>query len=192
MKDVLLIYKINDMKNYLLIILSALSLSVFGHNKLTEVKGTDFVIGSIDNGSKMLKSKNLHLLFIDTKNGLTTRVDFKGDGYLVKVEQIKIDELNINKVIVVAKTVDLDGKSGINWLDPQQIFVLSTDGKTNKQLTEDKFFTREWIVNHQTGMIVITGNYDSNGNGKYDEADKTEILIYDLKTLELKSKTQIT
>lgn len=91
-------------------------------------------------------------------------------------------------MVVTAKAVDLDGKSGIDWSDPQQIFVLSADGKTKEQLTEDKFFTRTWTVNHQTGTIVIAGHYDSNGNGKHDKTDKNEILIFDLKTLELKSK----
>lgn len=188
--------KKDHMRNYITILLTTLTLSIFGQdkynyiqfNKLTEVKGTDYVIASIDNRSKMEGSKNKYLLFIDTKNGLTKQIDFPGDGYIRQVEQIKIDSLEINKIIVVAKAVDLDGKSGIDWSDPQQIFVLSADGQTKKQLTEDKFFTSTWVVNYQTGMIVITGHYDSNGNGKYDKTDKNEILIYDLETLELNKK----
>jgi len=188
--------KKDHMKYTLSIFLTCLTLSVFGQdkydyiqfNKLTEVKGTDYVIASIDNRSKMAESKNKYLLFIDTKNGSSTQVDFPGDGYLGQVEQVKIDDLEINKIVVAAKTVDLDGKGGIDWSDPQQIFVLSADGKTKKQLTENNFFTRTWVINHQTGTIVITGHYDSNKNGKYDKTDKNEILIFDLKTLELKRK----
>ncbi len=184
------------MKKYITILLTILTISAFGQdkydyiqfNKLTEVKGTDYVIASIDNRSKMAESKNKYLLFIDTKNGSSTQVDFPGDGYLGQVEQVKIDNLKINKIIVAAKSVDLDGKRGIDWSDPQQIFILSVDGKTKKQLTEDKFFTRTWTVNQQTGMIVITGHYDSNENGKYDKTDKNEILIFDLKTLELNKR----
>ncbi|MBB5437550.1 hypothetical protein HDC92_001222 [Pedobacter sp. AK017] len=50
---------------------------------------------------------------------------------------------------------------------------------------EDRFFVSTWIVNKQTGRIVITGHYDSNNNGKYDKTDKNQLLIYDLKTLKL-------
>lgn len=49
------------------------------------------------------------------------------------------------------------------------------------QLTEDKFF----VVNTQTGKLVVAGYYDTNNNNKYDKTDKDEILIYDLKTLKL-------
>lgn len=184
------------MKHTIIIFLTCLTLTVFGQdkydyihfNKLTEVTGTDYVIASIDNRSKMAESKNKYLLFIDTKNGSSTQVNFPEDGYIGQVEQVKIDDLEINKIIVAAKTVDLDGKKGIEWSDPQQVFIISVDGKTKNQLTEDKFFTRTWTVNNQTGTIIITGHYDSNKNGKYDKTDKNEILIFDLKTLELKSK----
>jgi len=62
------------------------------------------------------------------------------------------------------------------------------DGKDKTQLTEDKFFSSNWTINNQTGSIVITGHYDTNGNGKYDKSDKNEILIFDLKSLVLKNK----
>jgi len=184
------------MKHYVTILLTVLTITALGQdkynyiqfNKLTEVKGTKYVIASIDNRSKTEGSKNEYLLFIDTKNGSATQVDFPGDGYLGQVVQVKIDELEINKIIVEAKSIDLGGKSGIDWLDPRQIFILSFDGKSNKQLTEDKFFMRTWTVNNVTGTIIITGHYDSNDNGKYDKSDKNEILIYDLRTLELAKK----
>ncbi len=173
-----------------------LTLSVFGQNKydyvhfnkLTEVEGTGYVIASIDNRSKVAESKSKYLLFIDTKNGATTQVDFPEETHLGQIELVKIDKFEINQIILTAKTVDLDGKRGIDWSDPQQIFVISIDGKNKKQLTPDNFFARTWIVNYQTGMIVITGHYDSNENGKYDEIDKNEILIFNLKTLELNKK----
>ena len=56
-----------------------------------------------------------------------------------------------------------------------------TLGKEMTQLTEDKFF----VVNTQTGNLVVAGYYDTNNNNKYDKTDKDEILIYDLKTLKL-------
>ena len=52
------------------------------------------------------------------------------------------------------------------------------------QLTEDTFF----VVNTQTGKLVVAGYYDTNNNNKYDKTDKDEILIYNLKTLKLASR----
>ena len=59
-----------------------------------------------------------------------------------------------------------------------------TLGKEMTQLTEDKFF----VVNTQTGKLVVAGYYDTNNNNKYDKTDKDEILIYNLKTLKLASR----
>src|SRR6185369_15620358 len=104
--------------------------------------------------------------------GQSNQVDFPSDGYIEKIEQIKLDTLGINKIIVFARTVDLDNKNGVDWVDPQQIIILSTDGKERIQLTDSKLFVRTWIVNRQSGTVVVTGHYDSNNNNKYDKADK--------------------
>ena len=63
-----------------------------------------------------------------------------------------------------------------------------TLGKEMTQLTEDKFVVRTGSVNTQTGKLVVAGYYDTNNNNKYDKTDKDEILIYDLKTLNLASR----
>jgi hypothetical protein len=187
---------LRNMKNLLIIIFTTLVLTTYGQdkynyvdfNKLTEVEGTEFVIARIENWGKMEGLKNRYLLFIDTKNGETNRVDFPNEGYFQKVEQVKIDSLEINCLLVSAQTVDLDGKNGIDWNDPTQIVVLSTDGKQKTQLTDSKLFVSTWIINKKTGTIVITGHYDTNNNGKHDKTDKNEIGIYDLKTLKLITK----
>jgi hypothetical protein len=184
------------MKNVLIIILTTFSLTTYGQekynyvsfNKMTEVEGTEYVIARIENWGKMEGLKNRYLLFIDTKTGQTNQVDFPNEGYFEKVEQIKIDSLGINCLLVSAQTVDLDGKKGIDWNDPTQIIILSTDGKQKIQLTDSKLYVRTWVVNNKTGTIVITGHYDTNNNGKYDKTDKNEIGVYDLKTLKLISK----
>jgi len=157
-------------------------------NKLTEVIGTEYVIASIENWGKMLETKSKYLLFINTKTGETNQVDFPNKAGIEKNEQIKIDSLGINLIVVAARTVDLDGKSGIDWNDPTQIIILSTDGKSKTQLTDNNFFVRTWIVNMLTGTIVITGHVDTNNNNKYDKTDKNEIHVYDLKTLKLITK----
>jgi hypothetical protein len=152
---------------------------------LTEVIGTEYVIASIENWGKMSDTKSRYLLFISTKTGESKQVEFPNDGHMEKIEQIKIDSLAINKILVSAQTIDLDGKNGIDWEDPKQIIILSTDGQEKTQLTDNKFFVRTWAVNKQTGTIVITGHYDINNNNKYDKTDKNEIHIYDLRTLKL-------
>jgi hypothetical protein len=184
------------MRKILFIVLTTLTLITYGQdkynyvhfNKLTEVVGTEYVIASIENRGKMLETKSRYLLFINTKTGETDQVDFPNDAGIEKVEQIKIDSLDLNVIVVSAKTVDLDGKNGIDWSDPTQIIVLTTNGKTKTQLTDNKFFARTWNINRLTGTIVVTGHYDINNNNKYDKTDKNEIHIYDLKTLKLISK----
>lgn len=183
------------MKKLLILLLVSISGFVFGQDKynyvsfdkLTEVKGTEYVIASIENRGK-IETKSKYLLFINTKDGKTKQIDLPKDSYIRTVEQIQIEELDINKIILVAKTINLDGDKEIDWSDPQQIFILSTDGETKTQLTDNGFFVRTWTTNEKTGTITITGHYDSNSNGKYDKTDKNEILIFDLKTMELKTK----
>lgn len=90
--------------------------------------------------------------------------------------------------MVTARTVNLDNDKSIDWGDPTQIIILSTDGQEKVQLTEDSFFVRTWLINRRTGTIVIAGHTDTNNNGKYDKTDKSEVLLYDLKTLKLISR----
>ena len=183
------------MKYAIIIVLTIFSLTTYGQdkynyvhfNKVAEVAGTEYVIASIENRGKMFETKSMYLLFINTKNGETRQVDFPSDAIIFNIEQIKIDSLGINLIVIKASTLDLDG-NGIEWSDPEQIIILSSDGKEKTQLTENKFFVRTWAVNRLTGTIVITGYYDTNNNKKYDKTDKNEIHIYDLKTLKLVSK----
>jgi hypothetical protein len=181
------------MKNILIFLLTILALTTYGQdkynyvhfNKLTAVEGTAYVIAQMENRGKVEGVKSEYLLFINTKTGQTTQVDFPNEGNFQKIEQVKIDSLGINCLIVSAQTVDLDEKKGIDWNDPTQIIVLSPDGKQKTQLTDSKLFVRAWVVNKETGTIVITGHYDTNSNGEYDKTDKNEIGVYDLKTLKM-------
>ena len=157
-------------------------------DKLIDVEGSEYVIASAEDRGKMATTKEKHLLFINTLNGETHQVDFHKDAYIREIKQIKIDKLGINLIVIAARTIDLDGKKSIGWGDPMQIIVLSPDGKERVSLTEDKFFVRSWTVNEEAGRIVIVGHYDTNGNGKYDKTDESQILIYDLKTLKLAAK----
>ena len=73
--------------------------------------GTEYVIASIENRGKMLETKSRYLLFINTKTGETNRVDFSNDAIMEKVEQIKNDNLNLNVIVVSARTVDSERHS---------------------------------------------------------------------------------
>jgi hypothetical protein len=155
------------------------------YNKLIEVKGTTFVIATIEHWGKMMATNSQYLLFIDTRNGKTKQVDFPKDTFVQGIDLIRIDSLGINTVLIAANTVNLDANKSIDWNDPKQIILLSPDGQEKIQVTEDRYFVRTWTVNSITGTLIITGHYDSNNNGKYDKTDKNEILVYDLKTKKL-------
>jgi hypothetical protein len=184
------------MKRLLFIALATLTLTAYGQdkyshvhfNKLTEVAGTEYVIASIENRSKMLKAGSKYLLFINTKTGETHQVDFPDDAGIEALEQIKIDSLGINLIVVSARTIDLDGKGGIDWDDPTQIIVLSADGKQKTQLTDNRFFVEKRTFNSSTGTLTVAGYYDTNNNNRHDRTDKNEIYVYDLKTFRLISK----
>ena len=190
-----IIHKRKAMKKLLILILTLISGVTFGQDKynyvsfdkLTEIEETEYVIASIQNRGK-IEAKSKYLLFINTIDGKTQQIDLPKDSHIRSIEQVLIKELDINKIVLVAKTVNLDGDKEIDWSDPQQIIILSTDGKEKTQLTDDSFFVRTWTINKTTGTITVTGHYDSNSNGKYDKTDKNEILIYDLKTMKLKTK----
>ena len=154
-------------------------------NKLTEVTGTEYVIASIENVGKMFETKERYFLFINTNTGQTKKVDFPKDAYIENFQQIRIDSLGINEIIVFARTIDLDGKKGIDWEDPKQVIILSKDGQEKNQLTDNNFFVSTWTVNRKSGTIVITGYFDTNNNNKYDKTDKSEVQIFNLKTLRL-------
>ncbi|TXI86138.1 MAG: hypothetical protein E6Q37_04750 [Crocinitomicaceae bacterium] len=152
-------------------------------NRLQELKGTEYVVASVETWTKLIETTNRYLLFINTKTGEKNTVEFPAGGSIGTIEHVKIDALGINLVLVSTRSVDLDGKSGINWNDPTQLVILSIDGKTKTQLTENAFFARTWVINQQTGVLIITGHSDTNKNNKFDKYDLSEILMYDLKTL---------
>ncbi len=157
------------------------------YNKITPLEGTSYVIASAQARTK-LSIEGRSLLFINTQTGEVRQVDFPKDGSIGTVEQIKIDSLQINKVIVSGQTVNLDGSKRIDWDDPRQVFIYSTDGAVKTQVTDNNYFTDTWVINKHTGVLVITGHVDSNNNKKYDDHDKNEILLYDLKKMTLLKK----
>jgi len=159
------------------------------YNKLIDVKGTDYVLATVSNYGKGFSSRGKYLLFINTKTGENKKADFPHESYTDQIEQVKIDKQNLNVIVVSANTVDLDGKGGIDWNDPKQVIVFSPDGKQQTKITDDKLFVQAWTANSETGRLVITGHFDTNGNGKYDKTDKSEIVIYDLINMKVVSRS---
>ncbi|SMC65933.1 hypothetical protein [Pedobacter africanus] len=182
------------MKAVIVFVFTMLTATVFGQNKynytkITEIEGTSFVISTIESWGKSESAKNQYWLFIDTKNGQVNRMELPVGGWFnSRPEQVKIDELDINIILVAVQCIDMDGKNGIDYSDPRQIAAVSTDGTKRTQLTDDKLYVLSWAVNKKTGTLVVTGYYDLNNNRKYDITDKNEISIYDLKTLKLTTK----
>lgn len=153
------------------------------YNKLTELKGTDYVLGSVESWSKTAQGDERRLLFVNTRNGESKQIEFPKDAYIERIEQIKLDTLNINKVLVTARTVNLNGNKSIDWYDPKQVIIFTPDGKQQTQITSNDFFVNNWTINRQTGVIVVAGRLDSNKNGKLDKDDQPEIFLYDLKEM---------
>ncbi len=149
------------------------------YNKLTEVEGTPYVIANSYMSGKM-KATFSGLLFINTQTGERQVVNFAEGASLGKIEQVYNDSIGLNVLLVSARTADVNGKNGIDWEDPQQLLVLSPDGKTMVKLTEDTFFPTTWLIIRKSGRLVVSGHTDSNGNGKQDEKDENRILVYDL------------
>jgi len=178
------------MKKLLLLVLISLCVSVHGQekkvqsqfNRLQTIKDSEFVIASMVNYGKLLKT-NDSLMIINSKTGQTTPVLFPQRISVSKIKQVRIKSMGINYLMVTAQTMEKD-KSIFNY--QAKLFLISIDGQTVRQITDDNFFTSDWVVNKQVGSIVITGQVDVNNNGKLDSSDKNKILIFDLKTLSRK------
>jgi hypothetical protein len=159
----------------------------YDYNHFMNLKGTVYSLATVESWSKFEKVKN-SLLFINTETGETKEISFPNGATLRETTQIKIDSLSINLVLITARTIDWNNKKGIDWSDPQQIFVFSPSGDNMQQLTEDNYFVRSWSVNEYTGTLIISGYYDINKNNEKDKDEDSSILLYDLKTLQLKKK----
>lgn len=152
------------------------------YDDLVEVAGTEYVIATVSRHSKT-GGDSRHLLFINTRTSDQHSVTFPYRSYSDKLEQIRIEKLHINLIVTSARTVDANGKNGIDYEDPRQLFAFSPDGRTRTQITGDGFYMSAWQVNKETGRLVITGHQDVNTNGKLDRGDEARVILYDLGTM---------
>jgi hypothetical protein len=175
------------MKKILLFLLISIVSTAYGQDKKTQsrfnrlkaIKGTEYVIASIDNYGKILKSDE-SLLIINSRTGQTTPVNIPDKINVVKVKQVRIDSIGVNYLVITAQVLE----SNRSIFDIQtRVYVVSPDGRLIKQLTDEYYYAIDWVVNKKVGSLVITGQTDSNQNRKLDSYDKNEILIYDLRSL---------
>lgn len=157
----------------------------FYYDHIKEVHGTEYVIAFHFGRSKTTDSNYNSLIFINTKTGEKNQVDFHKDIKIGMPEQIKIDSLDINLIFVRVSSIEQNANNTIYGNYLSQIVILSTDGKTKTQLTDNDFFVKHLTHNKNTGTMVVSGYYDKNKNNKFDEEDKSEIILYDLKTLKI-------
>jgi hypothetical protein len=155
----------------------------FYYDKLKEVEGTDYVIGFHFSRYIVNDSNFSSLIFINTKTGKKNQVDFPKDTRVGMPEQIKIDSLNINLIFVRVNSLEQNANNKSYNINPSQIIILSTDGKTKTQLTDNDFFVKHLTYSKNTGTMVVSGYYDKNKNNKFDEQDNSDIILYNLKTL---------
>ncbi len=187
-----------QLKYIAILLFSILAISAYGQDKYQylnsgspmELKGTEYVLSRFEYGGKKSSFRERYLLFINTRNGQSKRIDFPNNGRIQSTLQIKIDSLHINKIMMAIHSANVDDKH-FNWVYPTQLFLFSIDGEEKVALTEDSFFVRNWEINHTTGNIVVTGYYDVNANHEHDTSDEYQMLLYDLKTAKLISKINL-
>lgn len=158
------------------------------YDRLIEVEESEYVIATATNTSKAGTS-SAYVQFVNTLTGEVKEIDMPKGAHIGNVQHIKMDRLGIDRIVMTGRTVDLDnGKGGITWHDPQQIIVFSVDGKQQVKVTDDNFFAGTWMIDQQTGRMVLTGHRDTNQNEKLDHEDKNEILVFDLKAMSMVRK----
>lgn len=159
-------------------------------NKLVDVKGTDNVIALEVNTNSLGDINSMNILFINTKTIETTDAKIANVYIIQDFKQVKIDDLNINTIIVAVRMFDIDNNVRINLKDPITLVSVGTDGKSKHILTDTTFNVRVWEVNEKSGTLVVAGYYDNNKNGRFDPLELNEIQIFDLKTYQLLHKVQ--
>jgi len=119
-------------------------------NRLQTIKDSEFEIASMVNYGKLLKT-NDSLMIINSKKGQTTPVLFPLRISISKIKQVRIKSKVINYLIVSAQTMEIDN-SIFNY--HAKLFIISIEGQTVRQITDDNFFTSDWVVNKQVGYTL--------------------------------------
>jgi hypothetical protein len=158
------------------------------YDKITEIAGTDYVYATAEHTGKRSANSDF-LMFINTSTGETRKVEFPDGANIQSIVHLRYDSIGVNRLMLIGRTVDLNDKGGIGYSDPQQIIILSTDGKEKTIITEDGYYVKHHYISPKHGTITVLGYHDSNGNGHLDRSDKSETIVYDLKKMKILSRT---
>ncbi|SEW53186.1 hypothetical protein [Chitinophaga arvensicola] len=110
----------------------------FPYNRLLLLEGTPYSVAYKEDTTKKGIGTR-HLLFLNGQD--TTRVEYPAGSLLWRINQVKLDPYHLNKVAVliarknnprIHKHIDI-------WERPLKLYLLSSDGKTNQQLTPNVF-----------------------------------------------------
>lgn len=152
------------------------------YNRFVPLQGTPYTVAyKADTTKKGAGTR--HMLFLNGPD--TTRVEYPGGSMLWGVRQVKLDQYNVNKVVAlinrknnprIHKHIDI-------WESPLKLYLLSSDGRTNQQLTPNVFFVDTYVVDSNKATIACRGFFDNNANEKLDRKDTKDTLVYDLVTL---------
>jgi hypothetical protein len=152
------------------------------YNRFVPLQGTPYTVAYKDDTTKKGIGTR-HMLFLNGSD--TTRVEYSWNSMLWGIRQVKLDQFNVNKVVAlinrknnprIHKHIDI-------WEPPLKLYILSSDGRTNQQLTPNVFFVDTYVVDSNKATIACRGFFDNNANEKLDRRDTKDTLVYDLVTL---------
>ncbi|MET6996649.1 hypothetical protein [Chitinophaga defluvii] len=152
------------------------------YNRFVPLQGTPYTVAyKVDTTKKGIGTR--HMLFLNKQD--TTRVEYPDGSMLWDIHQVKIDQFHLNKVVALVNRKNNQRiHKHINiWEPPLKLYVLSSDGSTNQQLTPNVFFVNTYVVDSNKATIVCHGFFDNNANEKLDRKDTKDTLVYDLVTL---------
>lgn len=152
------------------------------YNRFVPLQGTSYTVAyKVDETKKGLGTR--HMLFLNGQD--TTRVEYPGVSMLWGIRQVKLDQYNVNKVVAlihrknnprIHRHIDI-------WARPLKVYLLSSDGSTNQQLTPNVFFVDTYVIDSNKATIACRGFFDNNANEKLDRKDTKDTLVYDLVSL---------
>ncbi|MEZ2444308.1 hypothetical protein AB6805_21440 [Chitinophaga sp. RCC_12] len=156
--------------------------SYIPYNRFIHLQGTPYTIAyKYDTTKKGVGTR--HMLFVNGRD--TTRVEYPGVSMIWDIQPVKLDQYHLYKVAAlinrknnprIHKHIDI-------WEAPLKLYLLSSDGKTNQQLTPNAFFVASYVVDSNKATIACLGFFDNNANEKLDRKDTKDTLVYDLVSL---------
>ncbi len=151
--------------------------SYMSYSSIYDIKGTDNVVISLTHYNEAHNTRH-SFLFMNVLNGKEKQIDFPENTYPGTVEQVKLDDLNINKIIFLPRSSERAEKKFAKSHASNRMIICTTDGDDVKQITDEGYYIQNWKINEKNGIIVITGYHT--------ETRRNEIILFDLKKMKKK------